>query len=259
MLELFDWSAKQYSKFEKERTLPCVDLVHGIHLQNPKTILDVGCGIGNSTAVLQNVYPNAEIIGADASEDMLERARKNCTGIQFVHLNFETEFKKWDQTYDVIFSNACIHWISNHNQFIPDLFERVNEGGVLAIQIPLQNKHPVYQWIDAMCDSKEWKDKIRNKKSYHTLKEEEYYDILSSLSNDFRIWQTNYYHVLDSHASIIEWYKGSGFRPYLEQLSDVDQNRFLQQIYSFVKNTYKVQKDGKILFPMPRLFMLVKK
>lgn len=259
MLKLFDWSAKQYSKFEKERTLPCIDLVQGIDVENPKRILDVGCGIGNSTAVLQNIYPKAKIIGADASEDMLERARMKCKGIQFIHMDFENELERLNGTFDLIFSNACIHWIPNHNLLIPELFNRLNEEGVLALQIPLQNKHPVYQWINAMCDSKEWKYKIRNKKPYHTLKEEEYYDILSSLSNDFRIWQTNYYHILDCYADVIEWYKGSGFRPYLEQLSENDQNRFLKEIYSFVKNTYKMQKDGKILFSMPRLFMLVKK
>ena len=72
-----DWNADQYLKFRAQRTQPAVDLAEKIGLANPETILDIGCGPGNSTAVLRKKYPNAKILGIDVSENMIETAKKN--------------------------------------------------------------------------------------------------------------------------------------------------------------------------------------
>ena len=70
-----DWNPQQYAKFMKERTLPAIDLVSRLTVKNPKKILDLGCGPGNSTQVLKDKYPFAHIIGADKSPSMIEQAR----------------------------------------------------------------------------------------------------------------------------------------------------------------------------------------
>ncbi len=77
------WNAKQYLKFEAERTQPAIDLIARLDGLSPRRILDLGCGPGNSTALLARRFPKAALIGADASEDMLSRARKSCAGAEF--------------------------------------------------------------------------------------------------------------------------------------------------------------------------------
>lgn len=79
-----DWSASQYSKFKQERTLPAIDLANSIKCGNANTVLDIGCGIGNSTAVLAAKFPSAKVTGADNSDDMLLTAKKENPGIEFI-------------------------------------------------------------------------------------------------------------------------------------------------------------------------------
>lgn len=68
-----DWNSRQYIKFEEERTQPTVDLIGRIDF-SPQSILDIGCGPGNSTNQLHRHFPNADILGVDNSDDMLRRA-----------------------------------------------------------------------------------------------------------------------------------------------------------------------------------------
>lgn len=254
-----DWSAAQYSKFKQERTIPAMDLVHSIKCKNAKSVLDLGCGIGNSTAVLAKEFPGAEITGADNSDDMLAAARKENPSIEFIKLDAEKELDSINKHYDIVFSNACIQWIPNHHKLLKSLFSLLNEDGILAVQIPQQSKHPVHHIIKSLSESKKWKNKLHVQRMYNNLSENEYYDVLSELTDDFRIWETTYFHSMPSYESIIEWYKGTGLRPYLEQLSVDDQKAYLDDVMQCLKDTYPIQKNGEIIFRFPRLFFIARK
>lgn len=250
-----EWSAEQYRKFEKERTLPASDLARAINSENVRTALDVGCGIGNSTEVLKKRFPNARIIGADNSDDMLNSARKNHPELEFIKLDAEKDIVNITDKYDVVFSNACIQWIPDHKALLKRMFGLLEKSGTLALQIPQQAKHPMYRIITSVAKSEKWARKIPVSRIFHTLSEEEYFDILSELSDDFRMWETVYFHAMPSHQSIIEWYKGTGLRPFLEQLSDSDKAEFENDVFEETQKHYPVQKNGEIIFRFPRLFI----
>ena len=252
---MFNWNAEQYSKFKKERTLPAIDLANSINSENVRKVLDVGCGIGNSTAVLKRRFPNARIIGADNSDDMLVAARKNNPELEFMKLDASTDLVNISDRYDVVFSNACIQWIPNHRLLIKRLMELLKKDGTLAIQIPQQAKHPMHRIVKSVAESEKWKQKIPVSRVFHILTEEEYFDILSELSDNFRMWETTYFHTMFSHQSIIEWYKGTGLRPFLEQLSESDKGKFENDVLTETKRYYPIQQNGGIIFRFPRLFM----
>lgn len=256
---MFEWNAEQYSKFKKERTLPAIDLANSINSENVRTVLDVGCGIGNSTAVLKRRFPNARIIGADNSDDMLAAARKNNPDLEFMKLDASTDIVNISDRFDVVFSNACIQWIPNHRLLIKRLMELLKEDGTLAIQIPQQAKHPMHRIVKSVAQSEKWKQKIPASRVFHILTEEEYFDILSELSDNFRMWETTYFHAMPSHQSIVEWYKGTGLRPFLEQLSDSDKGEFENDVLMEIQGYYPTQKNGEIIFRFPRLFMTAEK
>ena len=251
-----DWSASQYSKFKQERTLPAIDLANSIKCGNANTVLDIGCGIGNSTAVLAAKFPSAKVTGADNSDDMLLTAKKENPGIEFIKFDAEKEIDSLKNRYDIVFSNACIQWIPNHRKLIKDMFSLLNDGGTLAVQIPQQSKHPVHNIMKSLSKSEKWDKKLGAKRKYNNLSESEYYDVLSELTDNFRIWETTYFYSMPSYESIIEWYKGTGLRPYLEQLSADDCEAYLKDFLQCLKDTYPVQKNGEIILRYPRLFFI---
>lgn len=251
------WNPEQYERFIKDRTRPAIDLANRLNGLDPQNILDLGCGPGNSTIVLNEKFPCSKVIGADNSDEMLEKARSIYPEIEFIKLDANGDFRDIDEKFDVLFSNACIQWLPDHHKLIPKLFSLLKTGGVLAVQIPMQREHPVHQIINELIHNKMWNNKFTARK-YNNLSTEEYFDLLSSLSDDFEIWETIYCHRMPDYESIIEWYKGTGLRPYLEQLSKTDSERFISDVLEQLKQKYKVQENGEIVFRFPRLFFIVK-
>ncbi len=211
-----EWNSEQYLKFKSERTQPSIDLVNRLKAFSPERILDIGCGPGNSTEVLRKSFPNAYISGIDSSEDMIAKAKRAYPEIDFVLCDAARNLNLLPKNFDIIFSNACMQWLPDHRKFIADSMALLNHGGVLAVQIPINYEEPIHKIINRITHNNKWNEKLPVKRKLYNLSQEEYFDILSGFSDNFEIWQTTYFHRMKSHNDIIEWYKGTGMRPYLE-------------------------------------------
>ena len=73
------WDPKTYLVFGEERTRPARELLARIEKESPRRVVDLGCGPGNSTALLAARWPDAELEGVDSSAEMLEAARPHST------------------------------------------------------------------------------------------------------------------------------------------------------------------------------------
>lgn len=253
-----DWNSEQYLKFKKNRTRPSIDLANRLDIKNPQRIIDIGCGPGNSTAVLKKRYPDAYVLGADFSPNMIEKAKADYSDIDFMIFDATKDFEKLDEKFDIVFSNACIQWVPNHKKLLRDMMSILNPNGILAIQVPVNFEEPIHRIITTLVASEKWK-KHFSPRIFYTLTENEYFDILSTLTNRFEIWKTIYCHRMPSHQSIIEWYKSTGMKPYLDMLDGEEKKEFINDVLNEIKKEYPIQSNGEIIFRFPRLFMLAEK
>ena len=129
----------------------------------------------------------------------------------------------------------------------------------MAVQIPLQSHSQVNAIINETVHNEKWKSKFPQKRIFNILVPEEYYDILTKLSSDIRIWETHYYHELSSPEDILEWYRGAGLRPYLAQLKDSDKPEFETDILERIKRDFPIRSSGKVILKFSRLFFTARR
>lgn len=256
---MMDWDSAKYLKFGNERTQPAIDLVNRIYLERPKKILDVGCGPGNSSQVLAQRYPDADVLGIDSSPAMIEAAKAQHPNIRFMQCDASINLHTLDRNFDIVFSNACIQWIPDHNALLKNMMCLLKPGGVLAVQTPMNYQEPIHQIIRQISANHKWSSKFKKPRVFYNLTQSEYYDLLSDIASDFCIWETTYFHKMRSHSDIMEWYRATGLRPYLNALSEIDKPDFEKDIYEALINAYPKQKNGEIIFRFPRFFFTATK
>jgi len=137
---------------------------------------------------------------------------------------------------------------------------RLRPGGQLAVQIPCNQGEPVWQVLRAVTTSPDWAPKFSAvPERVAILSPGGYYDLLAGLTPDFSIWITTYFHTMRSPVDILEWYRGTGLRPFLEALPEADRPAFEQELLDGFSTAYPPQKNGVIIFPFPRLFFTARK
>ena len=254
-----DWNPNLYLKFGRERIQPSIDLASRIDMEDPANIIDIGCGPGNSTQILHHRWPDSNILGIDNSEAMISKAKQDYPNQQWQLLDAGKD--TIPGKYDIVFSNATIQWIPNHS----DLFKRfkgiLTDKGIIAVQIPLFFNMPLGKSIAEISKNKRWSELTESVNELFTIHTpSHYYDILSGLFGFIEIWESDYIHVMDSHNSILEMIRSTGLRPYIDKLdSENDKKDFEELVFTDIKKAYPLKRNGKVLFPFQRLFIIAKK
>lgn len=254
-----DWNSELYMKFENERTRAARDLLSQICGMTPSRIFDLGCGPGNSTQLLLRMFPQARVVGLDSSTNMLRVARARAPGAEFVRGDIES----WrpNESVDLIFANAALHFAPDHYELIMRLMSFLPEGGCLAVQMP-NNMHEVSHALMRMvaADSP-WADRLVPIAKTRAIigPPDEYYRLLRPLCAKLDIWQTTYIHPVDGPERIVEWFEGSELRPFLKPLSSAESEAFLARYRAELDKAYERQPDGMVLLRYPRLFFVAQK
>lgn len=260
------WDAEQYLKFTRQRTRPSEDLAAAIPLEHPLSILDAGCGPGNSTAVLAQHWPAAQLTGVDLSGEMLEAAAARLPQARFLQEDLSGDLSALG-CYDLVFSNAALQWLEDMESAVVRLFVLVNPGGALAVQVPVCTPKPSADNRLESGDAHAAMWETANEEPFspytgavnrlHSLSGETVYELLNCKAAMLDVWETCYCHELNGYEGLVEWYRGTGMRPYLEALPDEDmRHAFEKRFQQRIAAEYPLTAEGKLLFWFRRLFFV---
>ena len=196
------------ARLEGERTRPAGELLARVNNDNPSRVVDLGCGPGNSTALLRARWPSAHLEGLDSSAGMLDEARNSGVKAHWIQADAAT----WSPgvKYDVIFSNATLQWIAGHRALLPRLMGFVQTGVTLAFQVPHNMDAPSHMLMRETARDGPWSEKLRDVREVAVLEPADYFDILRSSGAGIDIWETEYLHVLDGDDAVYTWVSGTG-------------------------------------------------
>jgi len=248
------WDDAQYLKFVDARTRPAAELLARVPATEAKLVVDLGCGPGNSTQLLHERYPSAQLIGVDNSPDMLRSARATLPSVNWVQSDLR-DYRP-PAAVDVLFANAVLQWLPEHSRLFGELFAQLAPGGVLAVQMPYNFQEPSHRLMRECIEGEQLTSPSNLREHSPVSTPAQYYDWLAPQARGVDIWQTRYEHVMPDAAAIVEWVKGTGLRPYLEALPAERRATYLERYERAIDAAYPARADGKRLFSFPRLFIV---
>ncbi|ERS99662.1 hypothetical protein HMPREF1624_03025 [Sporothrix schenckii ATCC 58251] len=278
-----DWSADQYLKFHDERTRAVHDLVHRVPLpggrfplsdkkgDTPLRIIDLGCGPGNSTAVLADRFPGAQLSGVDSSPNMIAKARATLPGVAFGLADLRT-YAPAPGAADLLLANAVFQWLSLAERLptVLRLFAALPPGGVFAYQVPDNKSEPTHQAMREVArgeapgtsPSDPWVATLRELHDRDPIETpEQIYDALIPHSQSVDVWHAVYNHVLvGGPKDIVEWMRGTGLQPWVNALPDeVTKQAFVAAYERRLGELYERRVDNSVIIRYPRLFVVAVK
>lgn len=248
-----DWNPGAYARFHDLRLRPGLDLLNAVSQMGAGDVVDLGCGNGAMAKALSARAAGRDLIGVDASPAMLKKARQaqGYTALQ------QADIADWHprRAPGLIFSNAVLHWVGNHEKLLPKLASMLGKGGTLAVQMPHQNKAPSHRvWLSLAEEIHPGRvDKMGTPGVMSPVK----YDELLAPLGRFRLWETEYYQRLmaepGSHP-VRRFTESTYARPILQALEPDAKADLIARYEEVMHTAYPVRADGSVLFPFRRMF-----
>ncbi len=252
------WDPDQYLRFADERTRPLRDLlarVPALPHEPAPTVLDIGCGPGNSTAVLRERWPAARLTGIDNSAEMLAAARAGGEPTADYLLADAGDYDPTGAAPDAIVSNATLQWVDGHLALLPRWAGALEPGGVIAFQVPGNFDSPSHLLLAELRRSPRWRAALGEDATRAGVHEPgAYLDALAGAGCAADVWETTYSTLLTGPDPVLEWVKGTALRPVLTRLTgEADRAAFLAEYAALLREAYPAGPHGTV-FPFRRIF-----
>ena len=248
------WNPNQYHKFQAERAAPFYDLLALVDVRPNLKVIDLGCGTGELTRQLADALPNSDVTGLDSSPQMLNKAASfSSPNLRFT----QGDQSQLTGTWDLIFSNAALHWSENHLELIPYLYEKLNPGGQIAVQIPSNHNHVSHQIYRETADEEMFKFILNGFQRYApVLSIDDYARIFFNCgAENIIVFEKIYPHVLEDSDAVVEWISGTALVPYFERLGE-HKDEFVDSIRKKMRTALP---DSPVFYPFRRILFSAKK
>jgi trans-aconitate 2-methyltransferase len=255
------WNPAKYVQFGDHRQRPFFDLTSRIDVANPREVVDLGCGPGNLTATLAERWPEAKVLGLDASAEMLAKAETHEGAL--ANLEFRLgDIAAWmpSPETDVVVSNAALQWVPEHVNLLPGWLAALRPGAWFALQVPGNFTAPSHTLLRGLAESPAWAAKLDGVLRHDgaVADTSRYLEIMQGAGYAADAWETTYLQVLPGDNAVLEWVRGTALRPVLAVLSPEDGAAFEREYAHRLAEAYPSTEYGTV-YPFRRIFVVGRK
>lgn len=252
-----DWDPGTYARFRGLRLRPALDLLAQVPDLPEGDVIDLGCGAGVVAEPLRQRFPGRGLVGVDASPAMLDQARATgCYGALV-----EADAGQWQPETPpaLIFSNALLQWLPDHDRLFPCLADLLAPGGTLAVQMPRQTDAPSHRLIREVS-ARLFPDRFDWTHWVPPVDPPEVYARRLRGKGHLNLWETEYLQPLARQVAghpVRQFTQSTAMRPVSTRLSEEELARFLTVYDAELQDAYPSEPDGTVLFPFRRVFMVL--
>jgi trans-aconitate 2-methyltransferase len=249
------WSPAQYEKFMQEREQPFFDLLALVRPVADMRVVDLGCGTGKLTRELHRRLAARETVGIDRSRRMLDAGEAaDLPGLRFEAGDIES-FPSNGARYDLIFSNAALHWVEHHDTLFERLVAALERNGQLAVQMPAMHDEASHLVAHELIAEEPFRSASGGwQKPQPVLSPDAYVRLLFKLGFQAPMVRLIVYpHVLAAPDEVVEWVKGTMLAEYSRHLPPELFDRFLSGYRE--RLLARLDTSRPYLFPFKRILM----
>ncbi|KRE62000.1 methyltransferase domain-containing protein [Nostocoides sp. Soil756] len=266
MRETPSWDPRGYGRYADERARPFGDLLAQVGAEDPRLVVDLGCGHGPMTMLLAQRWPRARVVGVDASESMLAAAQELDPDGRVEWLL--ADLRDWDpvslgEAPDVVITSSTLQWVPEHLNLIEPWVQSLAPGGWFAMQVPGNFDAPSHALMRATAQTHRRGGELTAALDVPAVGEPAtYLRMLARVGCRVDAWETTYLHVLDPEGQeenpVLTWVSATGLRPVLELLEEGEErDAFVQPYAAALAEAYPRTPDG-VLFPFRRVFAVAR-
>lgn len=255
------WDPQVYDQFDRERAQPFLDLISRVNLASPARIVDLGCGTGSTTALLARRWPQADVLGIDASTEMLDKARAmpdHPSNLRFEQM----DIAEWMPSAGVglVVTNAALQWVPGSFELIPQWCAALDSAAWFAMQVPHSAQLPSHVLLNRLVRSDRWREQLGDgiRAGGQVAQPSDYLELMLACGLDAQAWETEYLHVLTGPDPVLDWVRGTSLRPVIAALGADQAEIFEQQYSALLREAYPRSVNGTI-YPFKRIFAVGRK
>lgn len=255
-----EFDGKKYEKASAHQREWGAKLISELPLNGNERVLDLGCGDGTNTAMIAELLPDGQVVGIDASKGMIETAKpKEKDNLRFIIMDIDAI--EFIDEFDVIYSNAALHWVKDHQRLLQNVYKALRTGGILRFNFAGDgNCSHLFKVIRKAMERDEFVPYFKNFSwPWYMPSIDEYCQLVKkSELNDSRVWGESADRFFPDTEALIGWMDQPSLVPFLSYVSETHKSDFRSYVVDeMIRETR--QDDGRCFETFRRINLLARR